>query len=255
MISFRATCNVAAQIALSLWAVFQLGCARTPKPFSDEWRQVLKTALENDDGGTVAGLIKSAPLRDRKDLAAFLLISAVEQHKKGIAVRCLEEGADVNYQDPERDSATPLLAAVTKKDVGLTELLLDRGADPNARRTDKEGKQTTILHDAVGLDCPIELIHLLIQRGAQVNAKTSKEIPPIVSAAAVGRLEVVKLLVNAGADVGASSDGFSASQAAEWGCFPDVGDYIRRQERLSGHFASDPWNTQLARQNCAAKRR
>ncbi|MBN2138042.1 MAG: ankyrin repeat domain-containing protein [Sedimentisphaerales bacterium] len=51
-----------------------------------------------------------------------------------------------------------------------------------------------------------ELVGTLLEKGADVNAKDTKGIPPIVHAAAGGYEEIVKMLVGRGADVDTSAD-------------------------------------------------
>lgn len=90
-------------------------------------------------------------------------------------------------------------------------LLLENGADPNLGR--KESQETP-LHHGISNDASTELIALLIEHKADVNAKTLPGVysfnfhgdtptrgeTPLHRAAAYASLETVKLLLDSGAD-------------------------------------------------------
>lgn len=104
---------------------------------------------------------------------------------------------------------TPILAAAAALGRGrLVQLLLAGGADPD--RKDPEGG--TPLLRAIGLcshPLDIQLVDLLLQVGANVNGRecTDSEIlsvSPLHVAALVGSAQIVKILIQRGADVNAS---------------------------------------------------
>jgi ankyrin repeat protein len=121
-------------------------------------------------------------------------------------VRSLAEaGADVNA--PSEHGAGTLLTFHPK----VTEYLLSKGADANLGRT--ESMETPLHHGLAGAG-DAELIQLLIDHGADVNAKTKPGISsfnfygstptrcetPLHRAAAFASIEVVDILLKAGAD-------------------------------------------------------
>ena len=93
----------------------------------------------------------------------------------------------------------------------LAGLLIDRGANPDAR----DALGMTLLMDAASHDRR-EIVKLLLTKGADANAQTPKGATALMGAAFNGHLETVRLLVESGADVGLkSNNGLTALAAAK----------------------------------------
>ncbi|MBI3600942.1 MAG: ankyrin repeat domain-containing protein, partial [Nitrospinae bacterium] len=102
---------------------------------------------------------------------------------------------------------TPLGSAAKGRDIKEVEALLNKGADVN--------KGDTLfglmpLTEAVFNDAPLEIVRLLLDKGADVNTKASAGSgwstltgKPIHFAVHNGNVNMVKLLLDRGADVGA----------------------------------------------------
>ncbi len=112
----------------------------------------------------------------------------------------LQAGADINYQN--RHGQTPLIKtayASTVRDA-VAPLLLANGADPN--RQDCRG--ATLLHILAGErgDAgPAEMVRLLLASGAGLEIRNRQDQTPLVAAVARKNVNVVQLLIEAGADV------------------------------------------------------
>jgi ankyrin repeat protein len=89
----------------------------------------------------------------------------------------------------------PLFAAVLRNRPLLARILLDQGADPNAK---DEGTGATALYESAHLGLE-EMTKLLLERGADVNLQGGKFETPLGAAKEGGHLEIVELLVKAGA--------------------------------------------------------
>ncbi|KAB8290368.1 hypothetical protein EYC80_010801 [Monilinia laxa] len=118
----------------------------------------------------------------------------------------LGRGADVNA--PHGKSGNALIAAASHGNIKLMSLILDRGADINAL-TDYGDTALAIASDTFWKAYP-NAVKFLLDRGADVNLHFSSVGyslggPPIQRAAKRGRLEIVQMLVNAGADLNAGA--------------------------------------------------
>ena len=95
-----------------------------------------------------------------------------------------------------RTRSGKLLAAVRRGDVDAARLLLEHGADPDAR--DKDG--WAVLHKAAW-NGYVELVHPLVERGADVNAELEDGQTPLFLACYAGHLGIIESLLSHGADV------------------------------------------------------
>ena len=94
---------------------------------------------------------------------------------------------------------TPLMQAVLYGDLDSVRLLLQQGADPNIRN---EVGATAIMWAVDDL----EKTRLLIEHGADVNARSNDARTPLLIAAGLfGNTDIIKLLLDRGADLAAKS--------------------------------------------------
>lgn len=119
------------------------------------------------------------------------------------------------------DGWTPLhLAAFFGRAMAVTRLL-DAGADLAALSANTMAN--TPLHAAIAGRTDFSTIEVLVRRGADPNARGGAGYTPIHLAASRGALPVIELLLSAGADPGArTEDGRTAAEIAEQRGFPDA---------------------------------
>ncbi len=101
----------------------------------------------------------------------------------------VESGADVNNPSNNVQRVTPLHSAAAAQDVETARLLLERGADPNAR----QAGGFTPLHTA-GENGQIEMIRLLLEHGADPAVQAEDGKSPLDLAQERGFEEAIKLL-------------------------------------------------------------
>jgi ankyrin repeat protein len=191
----------------------------------------------------IQGLMSFAPVLAVLVLPALLLVACNEPPPPTINLyraihsgdldqikRHIYWGTDLNQTDPQGEN--PLLVAARHGRLIIARELLKNGADPNARNRAgetplqvalSEGKTQLagVLFDEGAADDPQELLFalaragvddrdslgLLIQRGAQVNAKDEAGLTPLHIAVVDGRHLLLKRLIDLGADVNIPDDG------------------------------------------------
>ena len=114
------------------------------------------------------------------------------------AVRSLLEiGADVNARDSK--NVTVLQLAVVLGNEDIVQLLLEKGANPNGNFVSAVTNSDTPLHDAVRF-ARTKIAKLLLDHGAEVDARAEDGGTALESAAALENEEIVRLLLEKGAN-------------------------------------------------------
>jgi ankyrin repeat protein len=135
----------------------------------------------------------------------------------------IDAGLDVNSKDIA--GQTPLMNAAGRGNLAMTKLLLSKGADVKVVSDDKNsmgvkngpialGRFTAlILASTYG---PPELVKTLLDAGADVNAKDVRGMTPLMLALSTDRQDaaVIKMLLARGADVNVKSN--AGETAADW---------------------------------------
>jgi ankyrin repeat protein len=133
-------------------------------------------------------------------LASLLAIYDAEDRHLEIAQMLLARGADVNLAGPG-PWPTPLFAAVRRHPTALRLilLLLDHGADPNARDQAGATPLMSVVQPAYVPPGTLDVIRLLVGAGADVNARDGAGRSVAAIAAASGNATVLPVLRDLGA--------------------------------------------------------
>ncbi len=119
--------------------------------------------------------------------------------------KLLEKGADPNLTDVRGE--IPLNVAIDKRPE-LVPMLLEKGADPNL--IDVKGEITL----NIAIDKRPELVPMLLEKGAKPKLVNSNGDTPLDAAVRNGNADMVKLLIDAGADInGLTKTGTPLSRA------------------------------------------
>ena len=135
----------------------------------------------------------------------------------------------------------PLLVAAQRGNLDAVKKLVDAGADVNMRETERHNRGRTPLHYAAGgkyynsKGAHLAVARFLIAHGADVNAKGDTGYTPLHVAAGLGQEDMVKLLLDNGADINAMDVRGTPLQAAVLqGHEEVVALLIERKAKLTG---------------------
>lgn len=132
----------------------------------------------------------------------------------------------INDEDMFKPKSDSIWHAVHTGNTAAIERYLAEGADVNT----KDGKfGVTPLAWAV-LGRQIEAVELLIQKGADINAKNNDTFTPLHTAAFLGEYAIAQLLVNNGADVNAKNEDGDApmnSLEVDWETTEAIAEWIQ----------------------------
>jgi ankyrin repeat protein len=127
------------------------------------------------------------------------LVKAVQGKHVEAAQRLLDQGAPANAR--AENGVTALAQAVLMESVPLVKLLLEHGADPNSVVTGSTVYESEApLHLAARVG-GAEMMALLLDRGADINARGRNEATPLLVAARSRKsFKTLQLLLERGAD-------------------------------------------------------
>ena len=131
--------------------------------------------------------------------AEMSLHLAIRSGDSSVWKKLLEEGADINAKDSKGNSALHL--AALHGQVDCVESLLKRGADANVLN---DAEATPLLYGITR----IEIVEALLEHHADPNAKSKTGMTPLLAAATRGQsFPIIKMLVDAGADIHVNREG------------------------------------------------
>jgi ankyrin repeat protein len=154
------------------------------------------------------GFAPPTPVRaaESDERSSQALLEAVRAGDKEGVRRLLRDGTSANARAADGTSA--LMRATAVGDIELLRILLDHGADVNARN--KAG--ATALMWASG---DLDKVRALVDRGAVVNTHAeSGRTPLMIAVGRPGAAELVKFLIEKGADVRYGHQGYTVLMAA-----------------------------------------
>lgn len=175
--------KTASPICIALLVIILNGCATT-------------TIFDASREGDIAAVRKL--LSDNKNVnitnrggVTPLMLAARNGHEK-IANLLINKGADVNVSDTA--NYTPLLNAMFSNSINIVKLLIENGAKVN--QCSEYSRHTPLIYAAKSTYNP-ELVQLLIDKGADVNAVCGRQVPLSVA----GDVKVAETLIKNGAYV------------------------------------------------------
>ena len=123
-----------------------------------------------------------------KDAIVWNDIEFLEKHKNQY---------DINHRLVDEDNDSLLLYAISFKDSGAYKFFLDNGADITLINNEGEG----ILHSIVYSGVTERLLEFIKNYTFDINARSINGMTPLHLSTFIGKLEMAKILIEAGADV------------------------------------------------------
>ncbi len=137
---------------------------------------------------------------DLKDSALGTpLFWATKENDTAMVKLLLDYGAQIDFRSTEFN-ATPLMCAIVFKSFEVANLLIEKGADIKA----VDNNQTTVLGYSL-LTCDTILINRILNLGVDINSTSGKE-PIIAAAVRTYNPDVVKLILERGANPNAKTE-------------------------------------------------
>ena len=172
-------------------------------------------AASVDDNGVPAILV--ALYYGRRDLAELLASKTptMSMHEAAAlgdlqTIRALGRWPDT-LASYSPDGWTPLHLAAAFANAETAGILLELGADPNQRS--RNPLDNTPLHACAAISHSAPIAQLLLDHGAEVNAKQAGGFTALHSAAFNGSTGLVRLLVERGADASLTTDDGQTAEA------------------------------------------
>lgn len=146
----------------------------------------------------------SAPTPEQRAERTNLLIQAIDNNNVEQAKACIKLGADVNgtvITDEQGYTRPMLMYAIVKENKAIAEMLIQAGADVNAKTDD--GVTAIMSAASFGLK---DIAEQLIKAGADVNAKADNGWSALMLAQGNETKDIAELLIKAGANVNTTDD-------------------------------------------------
>ena len=183
----------------------------TPAPPSDPEAIRLIQAIRDNDRAVIDAQLRGDPqvARSRGASGATPLMAAALYGDAELVTRLLAANADPNAANSA--GVTPLMWAAPRVDI--VQLLLDAGADVNARSED--GRSALVI--ASGSGGAAHAVRLLLDYGANAWPSRATDPSPLREAARIDDLETFRALLDYG--VSAKGIGAPSAQALRSNCF------------------------------------
>jgi ankyrin repeat protein len=228
---------------LSRYLILSLECG-VDGNVHDMYETILLHSAANQGTPEVVGTLLNRGLKSNaKDRWGETVLHSVSRGKRGsqggvrVAKLLLERGADVNTR--RKDDRTPLHLASYYGNVEIVRLLLDHGADLEAAWGDMGEKP---LHQVSygkyrSQEDGVRVAQLLFDRGADVNTRRKDDRTPLHLASYYGNVEIVRLLLDNGADLDAATGnmGDKPLHKVSYGKYRSQEDGVRVAQLLLNH--------------------
>ena len=141
-------------------------------------------------------LLSAGATKPIKDVCGntWLHYAVFEPFSKEVLQTVIDLGADVNATNTS--NTTALMLASKKGNIDAINVLLDAGAN----KAIKDANGSTWIHYAVDGNCSKEVLQVIVDNGAEVNATNKQNCSTLMMASQKGNVDAMRLLLNSGAN-------------------------------------------------------
>lgn len=164
-------------------------------------REILDEAMRRDDPAEVEAILRSHPeLKDEETGVGTLIHSASTMGSINTVKRLVALGFDVNTPSSPRGRPPegPIFSAVNSGNAEVVRWLLEQGARSEFVVNDVAGKSRNFALGSAIMDGRLDLVKLLVEYGADVNVLYAKRTP-LIDAQRMGHEEIAEYLRSKGA--------------------------------------------------------
>lgn len=209
-----------------VWIFFGVGAVLVIVPvligYSARTEKLARAILAGREERAIEMLIARPDLLNKPDKSnGFMPLHwAVIADRTNLVYWLLEKGARVDAADPQ--GMTPMHKAAVFNRVACAEILVAKGANVSAFARKYGALYLAPIHLAAE-EGKTDMVRFLLEHGADVNTPTegANRITPLHMAAAKGRAAVVEELIAAGADINAKD--FARKTPLTWAVESDEG--------------------------------
>lgn len=165
-------------------------------------------------------------ITDTRGFTALMIASSVQENAANtLAARILLNKQNINIHYKNRDGFTAAMLANIHNNQQVLQVILEKEGIISKSDLNKK------LFQAIAQNQPAE-VQSLLEKGANVNAQDTLSWTPLMHASEIGNLALVKLLLNAGANVHMKEErfGWSALDIAHFQNHQSVEDLIRQHQ-------------------------
>jgi ankyrin repeat protein len=206
--------------------VFTFICAASLHVHASSYDAFFEAIQKDDESALIALTLRNFDLNTLSPEGEHALVIALRSGSLKVAHFLLDQNA-VKVEVRNRQEESPLMMAALKGQLALAKRLIERKAEVN-----KPG--WTPLHYAATHAEPVsvEITRLLLEHHAYIDAASPNRTTPLMMAAHYGHPDVVKLLLEEGADASLKNEkGLSAVDFARGANRPAVAAAIASHQR------------------------
>jgi len=165
-----------------------------------DYAQKKKTAKIKDILSSNKDIVDLRNESANERIGEMLLAVSIVKKNNEMVKYCIDEGVDVNKVSTE--SSRPAIHwAVGTDNKEAVEMLIEAGADLS--KLENDATRYTIMHTAAFRCKDKDIFNILIENKCNLNTLCANEHPPVTYAALMRRVDIIKLLVDVGADMNA----------------------------------------------------